>query len=412
MSAHLPDPSPEVLPLPNALPSTTAVPLIPPAASSPVTAGLAQAPDPAAKAVPLIPFVASSPVTARSSPPVDTTPTLSRPTTPVYRAALDVLPPRVEETTPPPGGEGATVTVSVPGEVAGAFRTHFGVDVSTVAIHRGPAVSKMATSLAAKAFAHGGDVYLPDELGDVSSHDARSLLAHELVHATQQRMLGGGLPTEDSAEGRQLEEAAVATEQWFRGARAEPPTLIHRPAPAAVTADELAAYVRGMGNELAALPSSAEGTFVQRAQSETQTHVVDELRRIIESGETDGGSHFSPAGIPAMTEPPGPRIEQMSLPQGDSGWSSPIWVEPSRDHEAVAVMAPVLAEMAAATKRIDQLEGSLAQLNTHVAESEVDLHSPRSMDALADKLYRHVRSRLRHELIIDRERSGRLTDFR
>ncbi|MEC3981857.1 eCIS core domain-containing protein, partial [Amycolatopsis sp. H20-H5] len=396
---------------PSAVPVRPASPVPPPPPTSARQSALSTPP---------VPW--GPPVSATDSPgtpvPADSPSPLLRSSAPVYRAALDVLPPRLTNTAPPLSSEGAMFTVSVPSEVATAFRASLGVDVSTVAIHRGPAVSRMASSLAARAFTQGGEVYLPDELGDVSGHEARALLAHELVHATQQRVLGGGLPTEDSTEGRVLEEAAVATEHWFQGGRAEPPALIHRRAPAAAGTDELAAYVREMRNELALLPAAAKGTSVQRAQPDTQTHVVDELRRILESGEaSDSGSPPSPTGPPPMD--PGTlddllsaRRPEISLPQNDFSWRYPVEETRKPEYEVVGLVAPVLAEMAAATQRIDQLEGSLAELSSQVTESEIDPHSPRSMDALADKLYRHVRSRLRNELIIDRERSGRLSDFR
>jgi hypothetical protein len=46
------------------------------------------------------------------------------------------------------------------------------------------------------------------------------------------------------------------------------------------------------------------------------------------------------------------------------------------------------------------------------AQRPADLDSSLDMDELATKLYRRVRGLLRWELIVDRERSGLLTDFR
>ena len=85
-----------------------------------------------------------------------------------------------------------------------------------------------------RAFAAGGAVFLPDEAGPVDSSRARGLLAHELVHAVQQRTLGPDLPAPDSPLGQQLEAEAQAAERYYAGesGAAEPPPLIHAPLPA------------------------------------------------------------------------------------------------------------------------------------------------------------------------------------
>jgi hypothetical protein len=64
-----------------------------------------------------------------------------------------------------------------------------------------------------------------------------------------------------------------------------------------------------------------------------------------------------------------------------------------------------------------QEDERLAALDRAVAELRdrrpgIDVGDARAMDELAGHLYRHVRSRLRAELLIDRERSGRLADTR
>jgi hypothetical protein len=92
----------------------------------------------------------------------------------------------------------------------------------------------MAGALDARAFTHGGEVYLPSSHGPLSGQAASSLLAHELTHVVQQRRLGPDLPSEATAHGRELEAQAVAAE------RGQPLPLASRPAPAD-TADQPAA---------------------------------------------------------------------------------------------------------------------------------------------------------------------------
>lgn len=81
-----------------------------------------------------------------------------------------------------------------------------------VRIHRGSDAASLSSSLDARAFTHGGEIYLPDAHGPLSGQKAQSLLAHEMTHVVQQRTLGSSVPHEDSAEGRHLEAQAVAAE--------------------------------------------------------------------------------------------------------------------------------------------------------------------------------------------------------
>jgi hypothetical protein len=82
-----------------------------------------------------------------------------------------------------------------------------------VTVHRGPAAAELAGALDARAFTHGGEVFLPSSHGPLESGPARSLLAHELTHVVQQRRLGAGLPHESTPHGQALEAEAVAAER-------------------------------------------------------------------------------------------------------------------------------------------------------------------------------------------------------
>src|SRR5262249_3363315 len=71
-------------------------------------------------------------------------------------------------------------------------------------------------------FARDAEVFLPEDEGPLESPRARGLLAHELTHAAQQRVLGSNLPAEESDAGRALEAQANASERWALGLGAPP----------------------------------------------------------------------------------------------------------------------------------------------------------------------------------------------
>jgi hypothetical protein len=61
---------------------------------------------------------------------------------------------------------------------------------------------------------------------------------------------------------------------------------------------------------------------------------------------------------------------------------------------------------------IADLKAHLAELAELADRRHVDLDDPVELDELATRLYGRLRSKLRLELIVDRERAGLLTDFR
>lgn len=149
---------------------------------------------------------------------------------PLYRAAPEVRPTRK-----PRALQRGVVVSRVPPELINAVRASHRADVTDVPVYRGPRVSDEARARGARAFAAGGAVFLPDEAGPADSPATRGLLAHELVHAVQQRTLGTVLPAPTSPEGQALEAEAVAAERWYSGeaGAAAPAPLIHAPMPAA-----------------------------------------------------------------------------------------------------------------------------------------------------------------------------------
>ncbi|WP_327538334.1 eCIS core domain-containing protein [Jatrophihabitans sp.] len=163
-------------------------------------------------------------------PPLTTTPTVRPIADGSTRPPLSVAPlrfraaPRPIETAveaPARTPERAVVT-RPPAELARALRSTHGVDVADVEIRRDSAVTAEASQRRARAFTRGATVHLPESAGPLTSASARGLLAHELVHAAQQRRLGGALPAEHTPEGRALEAEALDAERAHGGT---PPSI-------------------------------------------------------------------------------------------------------------------------------------------------------------------------------------------
>lgn len=334
-----------------------------------------------------------------------------QPVMPVYRAALGPLPPPIRETVPTPeSSTGAgRVRVAVPALVADTFQTTFGVDVRGIPVHRGPEVTHLARGHMARAFAQAGEVYLPDEEGDPFSDSTRALLAHELVHAVQQRVLGPQVPPEDSAEGERLEAAAVATERWFRGESMVAPELVHRPSSVS-SSEEIADYTERVRDEMARLAETTSQQ-VQRVGDENRQAVLDLLNRdttTTRSGEPELTANESAAAASAGDLVSWSILEAMRDLPGPAPAKPTESVEPANR----GTTADVITGIQSIQARISEVDSALAELEGRLAGTASDLVDHQKLDELAGRLYRHIRSRFRNELIVDRERAGTLTDFR
>ncbi|TDQ01144.1 DUF4157 domain-containing protein [Labedaea rhizosphaerae] len=300
---------------------------------------------------------------------------------PVYRAPLAVLP-------PPAAPESATwyeqTRQVVPSELVSVFMTTFGVDVTDVPVHRGRSVSRQARALTARAFTRAGQVYLPDEVGELTGPEAKPLLAHELVHAVQQQVLGEQLPGADTAEGHELEEAAVTAERWVRGESAPPLTLLHRQAPARPAPDA--------GN---AAPVQAPDN-VQLAEN-------DAVAAFLEMAREERREDTEPAPVEhEVTKVASWALPESHLPFPASQSSMPATVSTS---DQSAVDQAVLTRLA-------QLDAAVTALTEKHQERDAEPADATSMQELADRLYGRLRNRLRAELLVDRERAGTLADRR
>lgn len=243
---------------------------------------------------------------------------------------------------------------SVPAELLDAVRWAQGVDVSDVPIRREPEVADEARALGARSFTRGGEVFLPPEQGSPQEPVARGLLAHELTHAAQQRALGSALPSEDSDAGRALEAQAVAAERWARGMSSS----------ASARTTHGGAAPLPLGASWSAPWQSAPTNGVQR-----QTEDVASMPETAYTSAPSAGSAQapdSPAQPGAETPPP------------------------------------------AGTYVDDELGSAKDRLLELSKRRPLDLDDPSDIEELSVRIYQKIHRRLRRELLVERERAGRL----
>ncbi len=394
---------------------------------------------------------------------------------------------------------------AIPTDLASALRGSHQVDVSAIPVHRGPAVSAEARSLGARAFARGGEVFLPEEAGPLGSPKARGLLAHELVHAVQQRVLGPSLPAMSTADGAALEAEAVAAEHAHGGA--PPAPLVHP-----VLTQVISHAVQAAGVQLAPLaPAPVDFTspavvsapapvtpeplsLSEPVREEIDLRSEASATRVVErwSNPALGGSGFAlgedaqPArppvtpgedGVPLGTDPGASTpadvasssnaaeevmahqiltvinidraakgqpdlelldeytMEQVRLAvaqeNGSAGRSMMLAAATSASVESAqrtemevahpTAGPPAAAQLAPAVDRAEEPAPAPApgpvQSESQEAEEPYGRDRPLDLDAidldaLSARLYDRLRSKIRLELLIDRERAGLLTDFR
>jgi hypothetical protein len=307
-----------------------------------------------------------------------------RPTSMVYRARLGGLPSRIDQprharpaehraevsrpgpSTPTQSGTTSSVGTA-PALIARTISVATGVDVGSVRVHRGSAVATAARSIGAKAFSYDEQVFLPDELGGLDDPEARALLAHELTHVAQQRLFGAVLPAEGSPDGQLLEAQAIEVERLVRDGAPLPPMTHLR---------------LGAGSISAASFASSGGATVARAAS-----VQRAGEDILASWSADG---FEAPSSEVPEE--GAVIDSV----GELFARSAMVVAPRADVSDVVRTATVAAETPAPTAE----------------QRLVDLDDTDAIDELAVRIYGSLRGRLQSELLVDRERSGSLMDFR
>jgi hypothetical protein len=292
------------------------------------------------------------------------------------------------------GQAGEQITEKVPGGLANAFRALHGADVSHVPVRRGRAVARQAARLDAAAFSRDGVVYLPDAAGSLNQAAAGALLVHELTHAVQQRMLGSALPSEASPAGRALEDQALATQRWFLDGTGAVPALALLPG-----------------------TSPAQPT---RAPVMRHLHLAPAASASESSATSSASSTVSPAAEPGVQRQPVDIAGAIEAISGSAASGLPRWHPDYPASGLASVTEEVLGPEVVVRGVVDEVTAgvhdAIAELRAHVAEladrRHVDLDDPVELDELATRLYGRLRSKLRLELIVDRERAGLLTDFR
>lgn len=274
---------------------------------------------------------------------------------PVYRATAELRPkPR------PRGLPRATVVDRVPADLANEVRTRQQADVAAVPVYRGPEVSSAARSRGARAFASGGAVFLPDEAGSADSPKARGLLAHELVHAVQQRTFGSRLPAPNSALGQHLEAEAQAAERFYSGepGAAEPLPLIHAPlpAPAPESTPDLTAPAQ-LATQLAPAPAPTQ-TAPQDLHSPFDAVTTAEVGKIA----TESARHV-------VSEWTNPALQRQNAPAAGHAASGGATASPSHagGHAATGTPGAAASTFNPAARRDELVAAALGMRNATLA---------------------------------------------
>jgi hypothetical protein len=267
----------------------------------------------------------------------------------------------------------------VPADLRDELEPVLGTSLSDVKVHRDAETGEAARHLSAKAFTAGGEVFLPDWHGSTSGGEARTILAHELTHVAQQRRLGPSLPDEESASGATLESEA-------RAVAGQGPVVPTRP-----------------------VASSESTPGPQRFPGERPSQPVRALPH--RSHGSSPGSAMSPMEVVARVQAAAAEAGIATVP--------PTAAAPHHSgstlSSAIASAGPSGSLAPGTVQRLDEADASPEPTTTSssvVAPTPDSTDDPAQLDELARRLYPRFRTRLRQELLADRERSGRLFDVR
>ncbi|MGQ0839844.1 eCIS core domain-containing protein [Actinokineospora sp.] len=348
----------------------------------------------------------------------------------------------------------AVVESFVPAVLTGALRRALAVDVSDVTVRRGGGVSQVAHRLGARGYTHAGVVHVPDSVGALDGGDAGPLLAHELTHVAQQRRFGSALPAIDTADGQRLEAEAVAVEQWYAGgAGTAPPEVSEHLDPGAPR------RLRSRSRPAADVQlAPREGNFWDTPEARTKPELsMDGLKDQWRAGTEPGTPDFwdTPEAHTKPTLSMGGLKEMWRAESGQDApdpWDTPdahtkpklalgglkdMWRDMRRqaqshtnddedDDDEPRTAGPVLRKPGKPRtgngnddddddEDMSAVELSMEAIKDELADDPplrwMNLDDSDDFDELADRLYNTLISRLRFDVLVERERSGTLLDF-
>ncbi|MEU7617213.1 DUF4157 domain-containing protein [Micromonospora rifamycinica] len=374
----------------------------------------------------------------------------------LHRAVLPDLPPRQPSAPVAPVPAAVPELPSpVPTTLVDGFRRHYGVDVSAVPVWRGAAATAMVQQAGARAATRDGEVLLPASAGPLDAPPARALLAHELAHVVQQWAADTAPPAESTGAGRELEARALAAEHAFGGGidlhpegRPGPPPPVPLLPPGGATGGVPSApggvgtwgttpgggLTWQAGPGAAGVPSAAPGGGVppaapgggvptgppvtagpvQRAPVGTSAATLDDLRALVRGELDEQGTDRSTAADP------NPGVDALRAEVAAATAPPAIDRGAGRLAEVRDAVERLRAELRTVADRgqatAARLDRDADRLRSRAGDRSpgrpVDLENPDDLEELAGRLYGRLRGRLRQELLVDRERSGRLTRFR
>jgi hypothetical protein len=272
-----------------------------------------------------------------------------------------------------------------------------GVDLGFVPVIRTPEASAGAAQRGAQAFTRRGVVHLPQDAGPMDRADTQALLGHELAHVLQQRLLGE-LSDENGPLGPALESQAQAVERSLRGEQVDP-TEWELPAEAGADVGHLS-WTPETGFSVDD-PDDAAFSGAPAAEPPHRT-------------QADGSPGVQRAALASTPGPGGTVTTSVPYdggPQGAEPDAEPIPLQYPLEQD---VPSPAPSEPAAAGPSElsdDDVARIAARLPSMAAQPGLDPQDPGLLDVLAVGLYSRIRTRLRSELITDRERAGVLTEF-
>ena len=334
--------------------------------------------------------------------------------------------------------------VEVPPEVRRAVAAATGSAPDTVLVHQGDQVHAEADALNAEAFTRDGEIHLARD-ADLSTPRGQALLAHELTHVVQQRGGNERMPDEATHAGQQHEELAQKVER----------AIAQAPEPAPQAPLEHAGGGEAQGSTPANVPQG-----VQRRGRE-----VGAFGSINRDADDDDNDDNSLIGAPPQPEPAIAHasalqpsvLEQVELVH--AGQAPPVREEseagpglgarakstfermmlspaapkakPRRQGSSGSALAPIThtdagsggssagggepgttgeqprPEPGAKDKALDYFSRMMLAPAAPKPDDEPDERRA-NLERQADSLYPFLRSRLRAELVRDRERRGRL----